>query len=185
MRTLTQVLEMQELADLDGFGERSESLALWTRRPPDPLPAIPILAFQAVAEVGELDQLQLPAPIRRDVVALAGAFARGFGLDRVEVTLDVARPCRRYHADSVIARLLCTYVGPGTLWLPDGSFDRVAAEARGTTNEDILPDPRRARQMGLWEVGVLKGKLGSSRPIYHRSPDDAGVSLILKVDLAP
>ena len=49
------------------------------------------------------------------------------------------RGCKRYHIDNVPYRLLVTYAGKGTEWLPDEASDRGAYD-RGETNENIIKD---------------------------------------------
>ena len=44
--------------------------------------------------------------------------------------------CRRFHTDVNELRLLCTYSGPATLWLPEAAADRDAHHT-GENNEQI------------------------------------------------
>jgi len=63
--------------------------------------------------------------------------------------------CRRFHVDRTNLRLLCTYRGPGTEWLPDTQVDH-AAQASGAPNADIIRFGEPSRFAPFW-VGILKG----------------------------
>lgn len=100
-----------------------------------------------------------------DVTTLAQAFAAVMGTSRVSIRLDVIETdaCRRFHADYVTARLICTYAGPGTQWL-----DATDAMALGEgTDVDTLA----IQSLATGDVGLFKGRLWSpDAPIVHRSP---------------
>ena len=51
--------------------------------------------------------------------------------------LGTRRGCRRYHVDNVSKRLLVTYAGQGTEWIPNNAADRHAYEA-GEPNSNII-----------------------------------------------
>jgi hypothetical protein len=77
--------------------------------------------------------------------------------------------CRKFHVDLYPIRLICTYDGPGTQWLPN---HQVLREALGTTNEQIAKAPSKIEQMGTFCVGIMKGDRihHASCGIVHRSP---------------
>lgn len=78
--------------------------------------------------------------------------------------------CPRFHTDVNELRMLCTYVGPGTLWLPDYAVDR-KAYLTGKGNQAIVPDENLIRQVDTGDIVILKGALyPGSTPILHRSP---------------
>lgn len=95
--------------------------------------------------------------------------------------------CRRFHYDMNHLRMLCTYMGPGTLWLEEENLDRNALEAL-EGNEKIVLESARIRQVGEGHVAVLKGALYSAKgtkPVVHRSPtiEEAGQErLLLRID---
>lgn len=79
--------------------------------------------------------------------------------------------CRRFHTDRTNLRLLCTYRGPGTEWLPDAQVDRDAQYA-GAANEDILRYGEPSQLQPFW-VGILKGTAypgNADQGLVHRSP---------------
>lgn len=93
--------------------------------------------------------------------------------------------CRLFHVDTNLLRMLCTYVGEGTLWLPN---DKVERNFLGEgCNEDIVLDPRAILQTPKLDVLILKGErwpLNLIGGAVHRSPPlkDGDKRLLLKVD---
>ncbi|MFZ6762893.1 DUF1826 domain-containing protein [Pseudoroseomonas sp. WGS1072] len=156
-------------------------LAIWDR----PLPAslrrgaatLCAAPFAAVLEAPVADLL--PALARRlppgapegllpDIHGLALLFAgltdRTWLRLRLEVVGDAA--CRRFHADAVSLRLLCTYRGPATEWLP---LPGGAAATRALPE----PPPVPARRLGTGAVALLKGEAHPGQAgmgCIHRSP---------------
>lgn len=79
--------------------------------------------------------------------------------------------CPRFHADRGPMRLLCTYRGPGTEWLPDHAVDLRAVRTYGTGNQDIMQNPEALTSVPRFAAALLtgsdcKGKGG----VIHRSP---------------
>ncbi len=92
---------------------------------------------------------------------------------RLETTGDDV--CCRFHADNTQLRLLCTYRGPGTEWLPDAQVDRVA-QGSGAANDDIIRFGEPSEFAPFW-VGILKGNNypgNKGHGLVHRSPSIAG-----------
>ena len=60
------------------------------------------------------------APLREDLMLLADMMACLFGVSGVGVRVTaLEKPmCPRFHVDRIPVRLLCTYGGPGSQWLP-------------------------------------------------------------------
>lgn len=90
------------------------------------------------------------------------------------------RGCARYHIDNVPLRMLVTYAGMGTEWVPDEAVDKAAYHA-GASNEKIVKDPSAIRFMNAWDVAVFRG--GPSG-LLHRTPDAAlnGPSVLMRLD---
>jgi hypothetical protein len=101
-----------------------------------------------------------------DIAHLARCFCEALRLDRFEVRLEIVTTdsCRKFHADYVSARLITTYVGPGTEWLDAEDARRVAEGAQ----------PRQINRLDTGDVGIFKGKLATLSPAIHRSPPIAG-----------
>ena len=123
------------------------------------------------------------AALTADIVDLAATFTDIMDTDRVAIRLEVVETdaCRRFHADYVTARLICTYVGPGTQWLDTRDAAALAAGAD--------PQTLTIRQIGTGDVAIFKGRLWSpDAPAVHRSPPIAGTGarrLMLVMDPAP
>lgn len=108
--------------------------------------------------------------------------AESFRLLFTIVTTDM---CRRFHTDINSLRLLCTYVGPGTLWLPDGIVNQKAFIAQ-RNKEQIAVDEHQIQQVAAGDVIILKGALyPEANPIVHRSPsveEKGECRLLLRID---
>ena len=100
--------------------------------------------------------------------------------DSVGFWLGTERGCRRYHIDNVPLRLLITYAGKGTEWLPDEVSDRLAF-TKGEPNGKIVRDPTALQFMKAWDIGIFRG---GPKGLLHRTPDDAlnGPSILLRLD---
>lgn len=90
--------------------------------------------------------------------------------------------CRKFHTDVNDLRLLCTYIGPGTLWMPDGAIDQKASKA----SKEMVMDLAQKQQVAAGDVVMLKGALyPDANPILHRSPtiEEKGEKrLLLRID---
>jgi hypothetical protein len=165
---------------------REVNLAVWHRELPPALGGkslrrlMQAAPFTAVAE-GEPDAVaavlsqRLPAPAPADLLLdltdLAHAFAmvdRGGTTVRVRLEALTHDGCSRWHADAIGLRLLCTYRGSGTEWLPlDGGAETARAIPR-----DAAPPCMPAR-LGTGSVAMLKGEAypgNESGGCIHRSP---------------
>lgn len=115
----------------------------------------------------------LPKALRDDILALARRFAAFMQVDAVRLRLEAVttNACRRIHADNADLRLITTYHGRGTDYLPD---DAELVEA------NLLRMPTGA-------IGLFKGRLFADghAPCLHRSPPIEGsgeVRLVLVID---
>jgi hypothetical protein len=110
-----------------------------------------------------------PLDLLLDIRRLVVAFAAIADVKAVRIRLEaIAGPaCHRWHADAVGLRLLCTYRGVGTEWLPLAGGARVA---RGL-DDARLPCPRATIPTSA--VALLKGEGfpgNSGFGCIHRSP---------------
>ncbi len=161
------------------------NLAIWHRALPPTLHGPSLRALMAAAPftavaIGTAEalpdqlsaQLPVPAPIDLllDLADLAAVFTvLDKGPPRVRIRLEALTHdgCKKWHADAVGLRLLCTYHGPGTQWL---SMDGGAPAARAM---DAPPSAAAIGQLPPGAVAVLKGErypnnLGNG--CIHRSP---------------
>ena len=95
--------------------------------------------------------------------------------------------CRKFHTDINDLRMLCTYSGPGTLWLTEDNINQKALESSGE-NDDIAIDVSKIQQAKTGAAIILKGAIypkDGTRAIVHRSPtiEESGQSrLLLRID---
>jgi hypothetical protein len=164
---------------------RSEvNLAVWDRTLPATLgPALRLLTeaapFTAVIEdtpEPAVDALaaKLPAAapldllldIRRLALLFAAITDTGEAL-RIRLEAIAGPACHRWHADAVGLRLLCTYRGPGTEWLPLAGGVTVAR----SLDPKALPDE--PKRVATGAVAILKGEGFAGNAGFgciHRSP---------------
>lgn len=131
---------------------------------------------------GELEGLFDDCPtFRVDLMALLKRF-RALAetpTARLRVERIASDACRRWHADNVVLRLLCTYVGPGTQILP-------TPEAAAVLRGGEPPTTATAWSVRTGDVVVLPGRRHpTTMPVVHRSPPIAGtgdVRVLLAID---
>lgn len=168
---------------LSTIDEAVVTLAIWQRPSPVPNPELgdwPVIRFacdnRAVAH--RIAEALSATPGRdwhhalaTDVQRLAQLYAAQTGEERVEVRIErvTGNGCWKFHADYVGLRLITTYCGQATQWLPQG-----------------VPDDADPRALSAGDVGLFKGRaLAGDRAIIHRSPPIAGTGedrLLLVID---
>lgn len=114
--------------------------------------------------------------ITHDVESLAKAFAELLRVKLVDLRLEIVRDdaCRKFHRDAIRARMICTYIGPGT----------ELQVASGTDDAPLVASVPFAAPV------LLKGKAWASPdepvhtdetvrhgPVTHRSPAIAGAGV--------
>ncbi len=169
----------------------SVNLAIWER--PSVLPVGSLDGFGPIQMTTPVDRThasvteaftQQPqaawhADIAADIAALAASFGAIMTLSHVMIRLErvVGDACKRWHADYVSVRLICTYRGSGTQWI-ERSVERTDAPAVDTP-----------QSLSVGAVGLFKGRiLGGEQAIIHRSPPIAGTGeerLLLVIDAPP
>jgi len=112
-----------------------------------------------------------------DVAVLLGRFAHFAGASRLRVSFSAVRSdqCRRFHMDDVRYRLVTTYAGPGTEWVPEHALCREAlehpADCPCDANQAIVRNASAVRHAGPGEIVVMKGALHPhGLGAVHRSP---------------
>jgi hypothetical protein len=113
----------------------------------------------------------------RDIHDLAKLYAdrSGSHAARIKLEVETTDRCQFFHADNIRLRLLCTYQGPGTEWVPDAAVDRSALGRGG--NDGVILDEAAIRRMQTWSVGLFKGDAYpgfNGRGCVHRSPPIEG-----------
>lgn len=114
-----------------------------------------------------------------DVAHLVEMFADLFELERVGIRLSIidTTMCPRFHTDHLPCRLVTSYAGAGTQWLPEQTVDRskLGAGAAGLADDQsgIYRDQTMIQQLNTGDVALLKGDGwhgNSGYGIVHRSP---------------
>lgn len=91
--------------------------------------------------------------------------------------------CRKFHTDINDLRMLCTYSGPGTLWLTDENIN-----PKASASKSIVIDEKKIQQVKTGAVVLLKGALYpqyNTKTVVHRSPtiEETGEKrLLLRID---
>jgi len=191
-------------AGLMRIGEPAVRVVIWRRAQPAPLAAA--LAREKFENLPEACLTVAPAaaraalqalfaarprglwPLAEDVAGLASHFAAMLGLAKVHIRLErlAHDACSLFHIDFVSARLIKTYIGPTTEYLPEFATDRTGLGLG--RNERICRDPRAVRRLPPGAVGVFKGSRGAAGPAgaaVHRSPPveaDGAVRYVLVID---
>jgi hypothetical protein len=170
------------------------SLVLWKRRLPRGLrDALRQWAAQSPARLERVTsddawvEAALPGfpqgPARTylaaDLRALLHRFRTVSGKRTVKVSFGTVTgdQCRKFHADYQGLRLITTYLGPGTEWLPEHAVRRDALveppECPATANGLIVRDPRLVQHAQAGDVLILRGHdgvTGAALGAVHRSP---------------
>ncbi len=114
-----------------------------------------------------------------DIAELVDMFCYLFELKQVGLrltTLDHAM-CPRFHVDHVPCRLVSTYQGEATQWLPHQAVDRtkLGTGNNGLADErsGIYQSPNDIHQLSAGDVALLKGERwegNENAGLVHRSP---------------
>ena len=115
-----------------------------------------------------------------DMAKMSSIFCDIMGSIDISFSLGTSRGCSRYHIDNVPMRLLITYFGQGTEWLPSDNAD-YNAYYRGEGNNKILKNAEKRMYIKSWDVSIFKG---GKKGILHRTPDSAlkSPSLLMRLD---
>jgi hypothetical protein len=154
-------------------------------------------SVQSVFERGRSGSVLLPQGLpsrtlrflKGDVGRWLDTLARFASVDRLRYFLgrvDTDR-CSKFHVDYVRYRLMATYVGPGTEWIPNELVHRPALdyppECSETANSSIVKDLSGVQHARTDEVLILKGRLGGLGAV-HRSPHISGSGQVRFVMIA-
>ncbi|MBO6826858.1 MAG: DUF1826 domain-containing protein [Sneathiella sp.] len=196
------ILQTINVADLEGFASQSHQMAIAEREPLIGSEAFFNEALKqpfhvqtkvsnenAEQDINTSLKLILPKHLVdhsfyldwiEDMAKVARLFCDILETDAIGFWLGTERGCRRFHVDYVPYRLLVTYSGKGTEWLPDAGADRRAFE-EGLPNDKIVRDPNALCFMKPWDISIFRG---GEDGLLHRTPDDAlhTRSLLMRLD---
>ena len=117
-----------------------------------------------------------------------------FDLGKVGLRLTVLDKamCPRFHVDKVLCRLVTTYQGSATEWLPHNVVDREklghGSEGKPDEQSGLFPKLGDIQQLTVGDVALLKGEGWEGKEgagLVHRSPSlSAGEGrLLLTLDI--
>ncbi|GAA3953396.1 DUF1826 domain-containing protein [Allohahella marinimesophila] len=194
--------------------EPTVNMAIWRRALPDPLrqyvawlskqqqqaKLYPIQRVMSLDAIEDTLNLWLPdhsesSALITDVCLLVDMFGCLFDMDAVGLRLTTLTTamCPRFHTDHVACRLLTTYGGPGTEWLPEACLDRqrlgMGSGGRPDTQSGLYNDTNAIQQLTEGHVALLKGAAwpgNEQHGAVHRSPALAAgeFRLLLSLDFA-
>lgn len=171
------------------------NLVIWQRQQADLLkkychalirqrPALQLRGVIAPNAVGQWLADQLPQHEDRmllidDIQSLAEMYADLFDLTAIGLRLSVLdnMMCPRFHTDKVACRLVTTYSGAGSEWLPENSVNRkmLGAGAQGLTDNvsGIYGHTTDIQPIETGHIALMKGdgwQDSAVKGIVHRSP---------------
>ena len=131
--------------------------------------------------------------IQDDISTLADMFCCLFDLKQLGLRLSVLdhAMCPRFHVDRVPCRLITTYTGVATQWLPHHCVDRSklgpGSEGQSDRDSGLYQKTTDIQQLKAGDVALLKGERwvgNEGRGLVHRSPQPENDSkrLILTFD---
>ena len=74
----------------------------------------------------------------------------------------------KFHIDGPAFRIVTTYRGKGTLWLPSSAANYSALHKTHYTNKDVCRDKSQVQEMGRGDVAIIRGIEPDA--LVHRSP---------------
>ena len=196
------VFEAKGLRDLAAFKHQEEQLAILERQPLEggdeffkklserPLKVIGIVGKKtSVEDILALLEDEISEDLKSsdfymqwviDMAGVCNIFCETLATNTVGFCLATQRACQRYHIDHVPLRLLVTYYGKGTEWVPDSAVDRLAYDS-GMPNDKILTSNKARKFLNAWDVAIFRG---GPNGLLHRTPDAAlnTPSILLRLD---
>ena len=196
------VFEAKELRDLAAFKHQEGQLAILERQPlgggdeffkklsERPLKVIGIVGKKTcVEEILALLEDEISEDLKSsdfymqwviDMAGVCNIFCETLATNTVGFCLVTQRACQRYHIDHVPLRLLVTYYGKGTEWVPDSAVDRLAYDS-GMPNDKILTTSKARKFLNAWDIAIFRG---GPDGLLHRTPDAAlnTPSILLRLD---
>lgn len=197
--SITGCLQSENRAELQSIHQPEYQAGIWRRALPAALSeaSLDLLnssweSFRFSGPVEELpaqvEQADIHPLLKAEVLSQATWFAELMENQPLRLFFGKVQKdmCRRFHTDINTLRLLCTYHGPGTLWVRPDAIDHQKV-AKGT-NEEMVKDPDGVFQANAGEILLIKGALHEHSQYgaaLHRSPavQQSGESrLLLRID---
>ncbi len=194
-------VQCEHAEELKAIHKTDRNIAIWKRsidNLTEELKSLPTDGIQ-IRVIGDIETILVTTTnvlnhrshgaLVEDINHLLEVFESVSGAKKFKVFLGTVYTdmCRRFHYDMNDLRLLCTYSGPGTLWLTEDNLNRCALENL-EGNESIVPDFSEIRQVETGHVAILKGgryRGKKTKAVVHRSPtieEGGGARLLLRID---
>ncbi|QNU65087.1 DUF1826 domain-containing protein [Halomonas titanicae] len=115
------------------------------------------------------------SPLIEDMATIAEAIAFLFDTQTVGIRLRLltSAMCPRFHCDNLPVRMVITYFGPGSEWLPEHAINREGLGAPHPERSDIATDTSAIQRLSPGDIALIKGSgwVGcEERGLVHRSP---------------
>ncbi|MCG8574610.1 MAG: DUF1826 domain-containing protein [Flavobacteriales bacterium] len=112
--------------------------------------------------------------LRNDIKQLVKQFSEISNASNMRVFFGIVNTnmCGRFHVDMYELRMLCTYYGLGTEWLPEDNVNFAALNENGG-NEEIVLREEHIRRLNAKDVAIFKGALSPNCRVgglVHKSP---------------
>ena len=161
----------------------------------------PNLEFSEVVQLKNIEQVLITElgsdpdtlPLYNDIKDVVQLFCNLFQLDKAWLRIDAidSPMCPRFHVDNLKCRLVTTYIGPGTQWLPHSSVNRTKLghgnEGKSDEESGLFLNKEDIEQLDTGHIALLKGDAWNGNEglgIVHRSPhaEDHYKRLYMTVD---
>ncbi|WP_318406316.1 DUF1826 domain-containing protein [Photobacterium leiognathi] len=159
--------------------ELTQEIALFLEQNPTFRKAISLSPETALAELDLATQRKLPRSLLENIAQLVDMFCCLFDINEVGLRLTALNSamCPRFHVDHIPCRLVTTFHGTASQWLPNDKVDRTKL---GHGNNG-LPDDASGlyqkesdiAQLSCGDVALFKGEAWAGNEnlgIVHRSP---------------
>ena len=117
----------------------------------------------------------------KDMSSICKLFCEFQKEDRISFWIGSKRGCKRFHVDMVPYRLLLTYLGQGTEYLPNYAANRNAF-FQNKSNNEIVKDQSALKFINNWDIAIFRG---GRNGILHRTPTSAlnsDSSVLMRLD---
>ena len=143
--------------------------------------------------IQEIDSSQEVACLSKDISEIVKIFCMLFNVNSVWLRLDaIDKPmCPRFHADYLKCRLVSTYKGPATQWIPHNivNHSKLGSGNEGKSDKEsgLFLKDEDIKQLNIGDIGLLKGEAWEGNQgggIVHRSPhsEDSRQRLYMTID---
>jgi len=131
------------------------------------------------------------APLIDDMATIAEAIAFLFDTQTIGIRVRLLNSamCPRFHCDNLPARMVTTYIGPGSEWLPEHAINRDGLGAPHPNRPDIATDASAIQRISPGDIALLKGSGWEgceAHGLVHRSPalEHGSKRLLMSIDPA-